>query len=401
MATKRMLQKLLGVLLHLSRVVRQGRLFVNRMLCTMRKAEHQDVAVVLDAEFKKDVHGGLGIFASGMASLCSNLANFTIKYNLTPAQMDGGMGAQGSEDTISSDMSSSAVRSPTTGPGYALKILSWWRISLHLDVGAGLGMVFRYLVRLTLNPVSSFFVMGVPRVPTDLVWPVSFATSNSSIIFCGILQGFAARQICCLTVLVVGPPPSVVKCLLQHWLCWKYRQQSEFTFQILSLISTLCNAGFTGRTRHHVAKNGLDIPISSLLQEAAKFKDLAWADSTKKSLSSSQKAYLDFCTTYELVPMPAEPSHLTLFAVWLVISGRLKSVPSIKNYLSSVRTLHKMHGLDCPTPTTYPDLQYTLRGIAASWHVPRSAWTQSRLKSSTTSSHFRCWTHIPHLKIRS
>ena len=56
MATKRMLQKLLGVLLHLSRVVRQGRLFVNRMLCTMRRAEDLDVAVVLDQEFKKDIH---------------------------------------------------------------------------------------------------------------------------------------------------------------------------------------------------------------------------------------------------------------------------------------------------------------------------------------------------------
>ena len=56
MATKRMLQKLLGVLLHLSRVVRPGRLFVNRMLCTMRKAEKLDVSMVLDNEFKKDVH---------------------------------------------------------------------------------------------------------------------------------------------------------------------------------------------------------------------------------------------------------------------------------------------------------------------------------------------------------
>ena len=128
---------------------------------------------------------------------------------------------------------------------------------------------------------------------------------------------------------------------------------------------TCCDlAGFTNRVSHRDSKVGVDIPISALLQEAARFKDLAWADSTKKSLSSSQKAYLDFCSIYELDPMPAEPSHLTLYAVWLVISGRLKSVPSIKNYLSSVRTLHRMHGLDCPTPMSCPDLQYTLRGIA-------------------------------------
>ena len=55
MATKSMLQKLLGVLLHLSRIVRPGRLFVNRMLVTMRNAEALDVPVTLDSEFKKDV----------------------------------------------------------------------------------------------------------------------------------------------------------------------------------------------------------------------------------------------------------------------------------------------------------------------------------------------------------
>ena len=87
MATKRMLQKLLGVLLHLSRVVRPGRLFVNCMLVTMRNAEALDMPIALDS--RKMCSGGSKIFVSGMGSLCSSSLISRTKSSLTQAQTDG------------------------------------------------------------------------------------------------------------------------------------------------------------------------------------------------------------------------------------------------------------------------------------------------------------------------
>ena len=54
-ASRRQIQQLLGKLLHLSRVVRPGRLFVNRMLETLRRAERLDTFVPLPTDFHDDV----------------------------------------------------------------------------------------------------------------------------------------------------------------------------------------------------------------------------------------------------------------------------------------------------------------------------------------------------------
>ena len=54
-ATVKMLQKLLGVLLHLCRVVQPGRLFLGRMLATLRRAHRLDRMVNLDRNFQLDV----------------------------------------------------------------------------------------------------------------------------------------------------------------------------------------------------------------------------------------------------------------------------------------------------------------------------------------------------------
>ena len=54
-ATLKMLRQLLGVLRHLSRVVRPGRLFLGRMLATLRRAQRLDRMVTLDKNFQLDV----------------------------------------------------------------------------------------------------------------------------------------------------------------------------------------------------------------------------------------------------------------------------------------------------------------------------------------------------------
>ena len=61
---------------------------------------------------------------------------------------------------------------------------------------------------------------------------------------------------------------------------------------------------------------------------------------------------------------------LVTYSVWLVVSVGLKSVDSIRNYLSSVRTLCRMYGHDCPTPKSYAALDWTLTGIRRELQTP-------------------------------
>ena len=91
---------------------------------------------------------------------------------------------------------------------------------------------------------------------------------------------------------------------------------------------------------------------------------MAWAASTVRALNSRQKAYLEFCDLYDKTPLPASTQTLALFSVYLVASGRIQSAASVKQYLSSVRTMHRANNSDCATPKSSPELEFTLSGIA-------------------------------------
>ena len=62
--------------------------------------------------------------------------------------------------------------------------------------------------------------------------------------------------------------------------------------------------------------------------------------------------------------MPANPQQLGLYSAWLVASGRVASISSIRQYLSAVRTIHKESGLDCATPKASYELDCYIKGIA-------------------------------------
>ena len=89
----------------------------------------------------------------------------------------------------------------------------------------------------------------------------------------------------------------------------------------------------------------------------------AWADSTKKTLSSEYKAFKAYCRVANIWSLPVHGHDLRLYATWLVSSGRLKSASSVQQYLSAVRTIHRRVGLDCPTPSTYGPLDMVVKGI--------------------------------------
>lgn len=55
--------------------------------------------------------------------------------------------------------------------------------------------------------------------------------------------------------------------------------------------------------------------------------------------------------------------QLTLYATWLVLSGRLKAAGSVRQYISAVSVLHAEKGLSCPTPAQYGPLAQVIKGF--------------------------------------
>ena len=88
----------------------------------------------------------------------------------------------------------------------------------------------------------------------------------------------------------------------------------------------------------------------------------AWATSTKRALSTEYKAFKAYCRLANITTLPVTGHQLSMYATWLLSSGRLKSTGSLQQYLSAVRTLHRRIGLDCPTPKSYGPLDMVVRG---------------------------------------
>ena len=73
----------------------------------------------------------------------------------------------------------------------------------------------------------------------------------------------------------------------------------------------------------------------------------ALKDNTKRTYSSAQKRYLNFCEHYHRVPMPASEDTLLLYVSFLFEEGLTGT--SIRVYLSAVRSLHVFAGHTYPT----------------------------------------------------
>ena len=69
------------------------------------------------------------------------------------------------------------------------------------------------------------------------------------------------------------------------------------------------------------------------------------AESTARSYSAAQKLFLDFCSRLKLCPLPASEDTLILFVSEVAQS---LSHSTIRCYLSGIRHLHVLNGLDNP-----------------------------------------------------
>ena len=94
---------------------------------------------------------------------------------------------------------------------------------------------------------------------------------------------------------------------------------------------------------------------------------------THRTYSAAQKQYIQFCETYKLVPLPATEELLLRYIAYMYSRPGKKSKSLTHNtmqvYLSSVRSLHVMHGFP-PPPTSSPRVSLALKAVAASSPLP-------------------------------
>jgi hypothetical protein len=96
----------------------------------------------------------------------------------------------------------------------------------------------------------------------------------------------------------------------------------------------------------------------SLEVTARRLVGAALRDSTQKSYGSAQKKFLNFCTDFGLIPLPASEEVLLSYISFLFTKGFKGS--SIKVYLSAVRSLHIMHNFTLPPYS--PKLLLAIKG---------------------------------------
>ena len=108
-----------------------------------------------------------------------------------------------------------------------------------------------------------------------------------------------------------------------------------------------------------------------LSKEVKQSMKVAYAEGIFKNLRIQWESFLLFSFYYKLNPFPVDVETLCLYAQ--VLSRSFKSVQSVRNYLSAVKTLHSLLDLKYPE-TDLMQLKLLLRGIARSkQHVPRKA----------------------------
>lgn len=97
----------------------------------------------------------------------------------------------------------------------------------------------------------------------------------------------------------------------------------------------------------------------------------AYAVGTFKNLRVQWQTFITFCYYYKLQPLPVSVNTLCLYSQFLNRSFR--SVQSIRNYLSGVKTLHYILDFEYPTSNVF-QLNLLLKGIMRQkQHIPRKA----------------------------
>ena len=111
--------------------------------------------------------------------------------------------------------------------------------------------------------------------------------------------------------------------------------------------------------------------LEVLKKEVKTSMKAAFAEGTSKNLKVQWRAYLLFCKFYGLKTIPATTDTLCLYGQFL---GRsFKSVESIRNYISGVKTMHLFLGMKFPEENWF-QIDLVFKGLARiKKHTPNRA----------------------------
>ena len=100
----------------------------------------------------------------------------------------------------------------------------------------------------------------------------------------------------------------------------------------------------------------------------AQLAALAIAPSSRRTYSTSETRYLDFCRTYNCQALPGSDHVLAYYAAFLT---RTLQPASVRTYMSGIRNLHLELGFSYPDDSQTPLLSRVMRGVARSSSSPR------------------------------
>ena len=253
----------------------------------------------------------------------------------------------GLELTISKQMNISTPQFPHGFLLLTLLTMNCLFMSLLALSGAPPGVAVRWMVTLTIRPPSTCSTMAGPVVRSVSILLENSGGSKHNGISNGILSTLTQSTIYSVTVCLGGETlNSGVFSMSEPRNCVRQK------YLYLRIIFAL-NSKFD---------SGLD--IIELDKQVQEFQQNAFAEGTKSNLQTQVNAYFQFCKLYNISPLPATGPNLSRYATWLAVSKRAKSIQTVKNYLSAIRTLSKLYGYSCPTPTTDGGLGLTVRGLA-------------------------------------
>ena len=101
-------------------------------------------------------------------------------------------------------------------------------------------------------------------------------------------------------------------------------------------------------------------------------QERAYASGTVRNLWTQWRRFKEFCVLTGLPRFPVTDHTLSLYIQYL--SLRVKSPDTVKQYVSGLRTLHRMLDLQFPDPSSV-EVKLTLRGLCKTMHhVPHKAF---------------------------
>ena len=337
------LQRLLGKLHFVSQVVRPGRLHVSRMLDTLRRAEHTGKPTSLDVEFKLDI-----------AWWTENLRHWSGTSTLRFADHQNKVATDASTD-------GALYGGPGLG-GYNFITNEWFKCGVppemqdwticDLELAAITICVLLWGHQWAGQKIwglSSFSRMAAPGYTSVSTWagqspPCSFAATS-----CGSRGPSGRSRTSCRTVRAVGPTQNVGT----H----SGKPAQNWGSSLLSPMSPLtCSKPYRCICPGKLSRE-------YIRDCARQFQSWAWAESTRNCLNSQQRSFINFSTEFNIHAFPADGDTLVDYAAYLVLTGHLKAVGSLHQYLSAVSTLHRMYGFTCHTPSTFGPLLFTIIGI--------------------------------------